>query len=295
MPIGVGTGLQRTADYTLTRDKFIELAHKQIGVLEQGDTLDADMLADGIELLNLIVRETDGAGKWRWTLDTSKSIALAANVCVYTATNGLPTDIAEPVSASYRSSSGRDIPIKLLRAEAYEEIEHKVETGDPKAVYVDEHIALASRTMRVWPMLGTVTSQSVVLGTDGNPYKCVLAHTAAAVNAPTTGDNWKMYWQAGGASVTDWASGTAYTAPEQIRLLYRRPVYDFDTYNQTPDFPIQWPRLLLEKLKFDLCDLYGIPLEERMHIIKKAKGAFDDIFPSTRAKSTDTHNKATYF
>lgn len=295
MPIGIGTGLQRTADYTLTRDKFIELAHKQIGVLEQGDTMDADMLNDGIEILNLIVRETDGAGKWRWTIDTAKSIALIANVCIYTVSNGLPSDIAEGITASYRTSDGYDAPIKLFRAEGYEAIANKVETGEPRAIYIDEQIALSSRTMRIWPMLSTVTTQSIVLGTDGNPYKCVMAHTSAAVNAPITGDNWKMYWQAGGASVTAWASGTAYTAPEQIRLLYRRPVYDFDAYNQTPDFPIQWPRLLLEKFKFDLGDLYGIPLEERMHIIKKAKGAFDDIFPSTTAKSTDIHNKTVFF
>lgn len=295
MPIGSSTGLTRTADYTLTRDKMIELAHKYIGVLEQGQTMDADMLNDGIELLNLIVRETDGAGKWRWTIDASVSIPLAANVAIYTALNGLPSNVAEPVSASYRDKSGRDTPIKLLQAENYEEICEKDETGDPRAVYIDEHITLSSRTMRVWPMLGTVTTQSNVVGTDAVAYQCVMAHTGAAVNRPTTGANWKMYWQQGGASATTWVSGTAYTAPEQIRLLYRRPVYDFDTYDQTPDFPIQWPRLMVYKLAFDLGDIYGVPLDQRTHMVQKAKGSFDDIFRSTKGKSTDVHHKATYF
>lgn len=92
-----------------------------------------------------------------------------------------------------------------------------------------------------------------------------------------------------------WASGANYAAPQQIRLLYRRPIFDFDTASDTPDFPIQCPRMLLYKLAFDLGDIYGIPIEERNLMIGKSKGAYDDIFPSFKAKSTDIHHKTKYY
>lgn len=284
-----------TADFTVTRDKLIELGHKLIGVLEPGDALDGEQLQDGVDLLGMIVRETDQAGRWRWTIGAASSVTLAANVFVYTSANGLPTNIAELISASYRDSQGLDTPVKLIHAEGYEAINNKTETGEPQSVYLDENIVLASKTLRVWPMVNSVNAQSVVTGTDANPYKCVRAHVASAENRPVTGANYLLFWEAGGSGPVAWASGASYYAPQQIRLLFRRPIFDFDTASDTGDFPIQCPRMLLYKLAFDLGDLYGIPVEERNLMIGKSRGAYDDIFPSFKAKSTDIHNKVRFY
>jgi len=55
---------------------------------------------------------------------------------------------------------------------------------------------------------------SVVVGTDGNDYYCILAHTAAVADKPITGANYATYWVAtggtGGGAV--WVSGTVYAA-----------------------------------------------------------------------------------
>jgi hypothetical protein len=290
MPVGT------TTDFTLTRDQLITLAHKIIGVLPPGQVLSGDELQDGIQLLNLLVRETDQSGHWRWTIGAAATVPLVANTFLYSSSNGLPTNIAELLDGcSYRNADAQDVRLELLQAEGYERISDKIQIGDPCAIYLTEHRDLASRTLYVWPTLNSVNTQSVVTGTDSNAYRCIRSHTASSDNRPITGANYLLYWEAGGTGPTAWASATSYTAPQLLRLLYRRPLFDFDTASDTPDFPQQWPRLLLYKLAFDLGDLYGIPLAERQLMVQKAKGAYDDIFPSVKAKSTDWHGKARFF
>lgn len=285
-----------TADYTCTRDKLIEMALKVIGVLEPGQAVGGEDLLDCEEILSMVVRETDQSGRWRWTVEEATHLTLAANTCVYDSSNGLATNIAELLTVCFRDSTGKDSePLSILKAESYETISDKNYVGTPRAVYLTEEIALASRRLYLWPMLSSVADQSVVIGTDAASYKCIYKHTGATVNKPVTGANWRMMWEAGGSGAVAWAADTEYTNTEQLRMVYRRPLYDFDTASDTPDFPIQWPRLLMYKLAFDLGDLYGIPVEERNHMIAKAKGSFDDIFPSVKAKQNTRHNKVRYF
>lgn len=295
MSSGYASNTGTTADFKLTRTRLIEIAHEVIRVKQEGEQLDGEQMRLGRDMLGMIVRETDESGKWRWTIGASVSLALQANVGVYVAANGLPKNIVELVSASYRNAEGSDCELTILQAEGYERIPDKTDIGDPKAVYLDDHEDPALKTLRVYPMRTTVTAQSMVVGSDTAVYKCVTQHRSSIANQPSLGGNWSMYWEKGGASVTNWQAGQSYTAPEQIRLLYRRPIADFDEHGQVPDFPLSWPRVILYKLAFDLGDAYGIPLAERNQMIEKAKGAYSDIFPNMRARSTDIHNKVVFF
>lgn len=58
----------------------------------------------------------------------------------------------------------------------------------------------------------------IVVGSDGNDYSCILAHTATARNEPITGTNWATYWVAtGGTGIgSAWLNGTAYRTTYQI-------------------------------------------------------------------------------
>ena len=289
--MAVGT----TYDATITRDRLIEMAHSVIGVLPQGETLDGDQLQDGKDLLGLIIRETDAAGKWLWTINAASHLTLAASTHRYDSSNNLPTNISELLTVHYRDSNGRDIPLDILKSEQYEAIDEKMQIDVPKSVYLTEHRDLASRVLFVHPMLASVATESVVTGTDALTYKCIYPHTAAAVTKPITGANWKMAWELGGSWPATWGTGTKYTCTQQLRMTYRRPIFDFDTASDTPDFPLEWPRTILYKLAFDLGDLYGIPIDERKVMVEKAKGAFNDIFPSVKAKSKKIHHKVSYF
>lgn len=59
--------------------------------------------------------------------------------------------------------------------------------------------------------------RSIVVGTDGKTYRCILAHTSAAADKPITGANYATYWTvAGGVAGSAWAAGTAYAVTCQI-------------------------------------------------------------------------------
>ena len=53
---------------------------------------------------------------------------------------------------------------------------------------------------------------SIVIGTDGNDYCCIVAHIAAAADKPITGANYATYWQlTGGVGIGKvWVLGTSY-------------------------------------------------------------------------------------
>lgn len=296
MSTGYLSTIGRTADFTVTRDRLISMAYETIGLLPPGETLHGEDLIAGIDRLNLIVREIDGAGNWQWTIESSVHVPLQAGVGVYDVNAGLPNNIAELISVVYRDSAGNDSsPLKILQTSAYERLNDKLSNGQPESVYLTNNTALELRKLYIHPIPQTITPQSRVLGTDGVIYRCISPHTSSATNRPTTGANWSMVWEVGSGSTTTWASGTAYTSAESLRMAIKRPIFDFDAEDNTPDFPMQFPRLLLLRLAVDLADINGIPLDERSFLNEKMKGAFDDIFPSTRPKTNNIHNKTRYF
>lgn len=296
MPGGYLGTVGSTADFTLTRDQLIEEAFKSAGLWAEGEGLTPEQLNVGIVKLSLIVREVDHSGNWVWTVQQPSHLALEAGVGVYDVQNGLPNNISEIVSAVYRAKDGRDSsPLKILKSDGYEAIQDKLGHGEPHAVYLTTDTRLEQRRLYVSPYLSSVTAQSQVEGTDGNIYKCIYPHTASATNKPVDGANWRMVWELSAGATTTWALGTAYTAAEAIRLVIKRPIFDFASASTTPDFPISWPRLLVTRLAIDVGQVYRIPQGQMEMLAAMLKGSFTDIFPSTRPKSNDIHNKVQFF
>ncbi len=284
-------GTPGTSTYLhINRDRLITLAYGIIGKWEEGQQLTGEQLEIGEDVLTLIVRQTDHAGRWRWTIDDAKHVPLVANINVYTQDNGLPTTIAEILTATYRDGAGKDYPLAILKAESWEAIADKIAGGTPQAIYLTDVADIALRTLYTYPTLTSAAEESKIDG-----YRCIRSHTSAPVSEPVSGRNWSIYWEPGGDGADPWVTGTAYTAPPLIRLLFRRPLVDFVTATDNPDFPLQWPRRLLYQMAHDLGDYYSIPIPERELLIAKAKGAADDIFDSTKAKSNTLHNKVKFF
>lgn len=65
-----------------------------------------------------------------------------------------------------------------------------------------------------WCTVERHSQTNLVVGTDGNDYYCIAAHTATANDCPITGSDYMLYWKAtGGAGVGGvWALGVAYVA-----------------------------------------------------------------------------------
>lgn len=296
MSTGYQVNLGSTHDYTVTRDKLIELAYRLIGVLPPGESLGPEELQEGIDRLNLIVREVDESGRWRWTIEAATHLQLQAGVGVYDANTGLPRNIAEIMSVVYRDANGHDSkPLKILKTEAYERIPDKMQNGIPEAVYLTDDINLPLRRLYVWPFPSSVATQSVVDGTDGNIYKCIYPHTATTTTRPITGANWRMAWQLSAGASVAWAANAQYTNGESLRMVIRRPVFDFDQADNTPDFPPQMYNLLVERLAIALGTSYRIPSSELQDLVGQMRGSFSDISASLHVKTNDIHNKVKYF
>lgn len=282
-----------TADFNLTRDQIIALATQKVGGLEQGGTLSAEQLADGINALNLVVRELDVRDKNLWAVSADPtSLTLLANTARYvtgaTATT-IPTNVLALVTASYRDGQGEDWPLEVVTAEVYERIRNKLDQGDPARVYLQNHATLASKVLFVHPVRGTVDVQSVVTGTDANTYRCIRSHTADSTNRPVTGSNYQLFWGLGGSSPTSWVVDTQYTAPQQIRFTYKRPLYDFDLSTDNADFPQAFGRFLVYALAYDLADDYGVDVDESRKLQAKKNEAYATIFPGVHVPTTNNH------
>lgn len=283
-----------TSDFQVTRNELIELAYSDIKVLAEGETLTADLLTTGIKKLNLIIREHDLAGKHLWAISES-SLTLVANTFVYTSSNGLPTTMLSLVAASYRDPAGTDTPMRILTTEEYEGVENKTASGDPDWVFLPVNKTVSSKTLYVGPTLTAVNTQSVVTGTDAVVYKCIRSHTADSTNRPITGANYLLYWEAGGSGPSVWTTSTSYTAPQQVRLWSKRPLYDFDTASDNPDLPQGWSRLLLRELCIELAPGHNVSIDQ-INVFRSLRNeSHEKVFRSVQPDTTEIHNKVVYF
>ncbi len=282
-----------TADFTLSRNEIISRATQKVGGLEQGGVLDAAQLADGISTLNSIIREMDmkDANIWAVAADPTY-LTLVANTARYVTGSGatnIPTNMLELVMASFRDSAGEDWPLSIVGTSDYELIRNKLDQGDPETVYLQPHATLSSKVLFVHPVRGTVDTQSVVTGTDAVVYRCIRSHTADSTNKPVTGANYKLFWEAGGSGPSTWATGTQYTAPQQLRFKYKRPLFDFDLSTDNADLPQAFARFLVYAVAYDLADDYTLGIEERKFLEAKRTQAYNTVFPKAQVQTTNNH------
>jgi hypothetical protein len=134
-----------------------------------------------------------------------------------------------------------------------------------------------------------------VTGTDAVVYRCIRNHVADSTNTPITGANYLLYWEAGGSGPSVWATDTEYTAPQHLRLWFKRPLYDFDAASDNPDYPQGWARYLLYRLASDIAPSFRLPLLEQRKLDNKIAEAYAKIFPSLVPKTTEIHNRVEYF
>ena len=285
MPVGT------TFDATMTRNEIIAKATQKVGGLEQGGTLNAAQLADGIIVLNSIIRELDMKDANLWAVSADPTyLKLVANTARYvtgsTATT-IPTNMLELVHASFRDSEGQDWPLAIVDTKDYELIRDKLDQGDPDTVYLQPHATLSSKVLFVHPVRATVDTQSVVTGTDAAAYRCIRSHTADSTNRPVTGANYLQFWEAGGSGPSAWASGTQYAAPQQIRFKYKRPLFDFDLSTDNADMPQAFARFLVYAVAADLADDYALSIDECNKLERKKLVAYNTVFPKAQVPTTN--------
>lgn len=287
------------SNFNLKRNEILVRAYKRVGILRPGtQIMTAGQLADGIKVLNLILREVDAKGtqnsKHLWAL-SERHIFMKAGGIIYGQDDGLATNLQDLQTAFYRDGSGSETALELLTSNGYESITDKDETGAPQKAYLKQDRDLQCQLLYIWPHLTGITTASEVVGSDGLNYKCATPHTGALENRPISGQSWRIFWEQVGSAGTTWAADTEYTGGECIRYMFKRPLYDFDNASDNPDFPPQWTRYLWLRTAYDLSGDYHVTEEERRTLKQEYMEADMDIFPSKQPQETSHHNKHLYF
>lgn len=281
-----------TFDFNLTRDGIVKNAYEKVG----NSNPDTPQMRSGVSLLGLIMRELDPQLDILWAVvNVPATIILVANKFSYTSAGGLATNILRLETMNYRNSFGSDIPLIISTNKRYEAITDKFQLGDPQLIYLTEERDISIRKLFVVPMLSSVNSQSEVIGTDALNYRCIYSHKADSTNKPITGANHLLYWEQAGVSGLPWVDGTSYTAPQQLRYTYRKPLWDFDLGRDNPDVPQSWVRMLTFKLASDLGDTKGSDVQERLLYANKSVEAKRAIAPTTVKTTNDFQNKIEFF
>lgn len=277
-----------SSEFNMTRNQLVIDALIAVKAIEEDELPPPAKMQIGIRALNRIMREEDAIGKHLWAVSPTPSLlTLQQDVGIYSAADGLPSNISRLEKVVYRGEDNLDEPMTIIQQSQYAELTSKFERGNPKLIFLSRENALADRKIYIHPQVQNVSAQSVVTGSDGNTYQCIRTHVAATENKPITGTNYRLFWQLGGSSPTTWAVSTSYAAPKQLVIWYKRPLSDFTNANDNPDLPPSWTRQLLLRLTSDLGDFYTLPQDQLTRISRKIATADDSTFKYGEQPTTE--------
>ncbi|MEY1555326.1 hypothetical protein AB3Y40_06790 [Yoonia sp. R2331] len=139
---------------TLTNREVCKAALRKINVAPQGATPPAEQSAEAVAALNRMLKSWQNQGINLWT---------EAEVSV-TATTGSSHSVSprpfEVLDVRFRRD-GVDIPMQRMTRLEYFNLPNKTTTGTPTTYFVD--MQREACTMYVWPILGSVTSETFEL------------------------------------------------------------------------------------------------------------------------------------
>ncbi len=136
-------------DFDTTRNEIIQRAFRMVGALADGESLSAEMLANGVIALNDMVDAWQGDRIFLWTLQE-----LSVTLVVATATYAISDDplVIGVDAANLVDSSGNESPLKLISKREYHDILDKDMSGEPCSIMIDHNPTLSLTT---WPVLGS--------------------------------------------------------------------------------------------------------------------------------------------
>lgn len=220
-----------SSTYSITRDQIIALALRKLGVLEIGDTPDANAVADASMVLNLLIKQLNTEGLKLWK-NSEIIIPLTANKTVYTlggSNSDLMYDSLAPtvaitdrplkaIQGFYRNNQASpaiDTPVMLVSKQEYNTLGSKFSTGTANTIFYD------------------------VKQLNGLLYVYLTPDAYSASNLA-------------------------------LHVVCQMPLNDLTKATDTPDFPNEWMNCLMWNLADQLALEYGVPMNARQEIAQRA-------------------------
>lgn len=143
-----------STNYSVTRDQIISSALRKLGVLELGDTPDANTVTNSAQTLNLMIKYWMTSGIKLWTV-TEYTLPLVASQTSYTigpsGTDLIADKPLKLIQAWLRNTSvtpNVDTPMQILSKQEYNILGSKASTGVANSVFFDPGVT--SSTVKVY-------------------------------------------------------------------------------------------------------------------------------------------------
>ena len=132
-------------DYVATRNEIIEGAFRIVGALEPDQSLTAEMLAQGIKALQLLIKSWANKHVFLWSYNQDSFSTVVGDI---TYTSSLDQSILG-IDKAYVVDSNDDIPIEVISYSRYLDIVNKeTNTGRPLAI---AYKPTPDPSIYVWP------------------------------------------------------------------------------------------------------------------------------------------------
>ena len=221
-----------SSTYTVTRDQIISSALRKLGVLELGDTPDANTISNASISLNLLIKQmsTEGLKLWKNSEiivpltqnQTSYILGGVSTTLMYDSQNPTVAISDKPlkvIQGFYRNSQmtpNIDTPVMLLSKQEYNVLGSKFSTGTANSIFYDPKTTYGLLYVYLTPDLNAQTNIS-------------------------------------------------------LHLVSQMPLDDISASSSIPDFPNEWMNCLVWNLADQLAIEYGVPMNYRTEIAQRAQ------------------------
>jgi len=219
------------SNYSITRDQIISLALRKLGVLEIGDTPDANTVSNAAISLNLLIKQfnTDGLKLWKvseliipltsgqtsYVLGGATSTLMYDSLAPSTAITDKPLKVIQGFYRNIQSTPYIDTPVMLVSKQEYNVLGSKFSTGTANTIFYD------ARKI------------------NGLLYVYLTPDSNAQTNI-------------------------------ELHLVAQMPINDISSASELPDFPNEWMNCLVWNLADQLSMEYGVPMNARQEIAQRA-------------------------
>jgi hypothetical protein len=220
-----------SSTYSITRDQVISLALRKLGVLEIGQTPDADTLSNANMSLNLMIKQFSTEGLKLWKV-SELVVPLTANKTMYTL-GGSSSDVM--YDSLDLNTPITDKPLKVIQG-FYRNVQI--------TPYIDTPVMVVSK--QEYNMLGSKFSTGTANTIFFDPKK--LNGLLYVYLTPDTNSQSNL----------------------QLHLVAQMPLNDITASTDVPDFPNEWMNCLMWNLADQLSLEYGVPMNSRQEIAQRA-------------------------
>lgn len=143
--------------YTATGTTIINGALRIVGAVSQGDTPTASQTSEALEALNLLVKAYEADGMPLWAIsqysvpltEGYNSYSIGESLSVATGNVVIPKPLKVIQCFLHDSSSGIDIPVRILTRDEYNRLGNKTSTGQPIQIFYEP--LRTTGTLHVFP------------------------------------------------------------------------------------------------------------------------------------------------